>query len=343
MKAFVFVNDNASAYKRYTQGEIPAQFIYGITQLQKMDFEVKVANGNIVKDLWDFIKYRPDLFFMPFIKRKTLLFFILAKLFLFKTKFAGWLHLDIFSPPKSKAKKIIHTILLPAIERYIRCLDSIFFLSEKTLAEISEKRKLNPARCHFIRWGGDKEFYKHFQLDDLSGDIISTGRENRDLPVVFNALVNTNIEIDFYTSDTSLPDFYHNTKGDFKINKGFWPYKTLLEKVSVARAMIIPLREDKINYCVGLSSLVEAIALGRPVITTYNPYWYVDIEAEKIGIVIRQNTEENWAQALDRLANNDELVREMSANAVRVFNEKCDFAFTEKKLAEHINTLFADK
>ncbi|MDP9567978.1 UNVERIFIED_ORG: glycosyltransferase involved in cell wall biosynthesis [Kosakonia oryzae] len=343
MKAFIFVNDNASAYKRYTQGEIPAQFIYGVTQLQKMDFEVKVASGNLVKDLQDFVKYKPDLFFMPFIKRKTLFFFMLAKLFLFKTKFVGWLHLDIFSPPKSKAKKVVHALFLPIIERYISALDSIFFLSEKTLAEISKERNLNPARCHFIRWGGDKEFYKHFQQEDLSGDIISTGRENRDLPVVFNALVNTNIKVDFYTSDTSHPDFYHNIKGDFKINKGFWQYKTLLEKVSVAKAMIIPLRQDKINYCVGLSSLIEAIALGRPVITTYNPYWYVDIEAENIGIVIRQNTKENWEQALNLLANNDVLVREMSANAVRVFNEICDFTFTEKKLAEHINRLFADK
>ncbi|WP_208659476.1 hypothetical protein [Kosakonia sp. MUSA4] len=213
-------------------------------------------------------------------KRKTLFFFLLAKLFLIKTKFVRWLHLDIFSPPKSKAKKIIHALFLPIIERYIRTLDSIFFLSKKTLAEISEKRNLNPAKCHFIRWSGDKEFYKYFQQDDLSDDIISTGRENRDLPVVFNALANTNIKVDFYTSDTSQSDFYHNIKGDFKINKDFWQYNTLLEKVSVAKAMIIPLRQDKINYCVGLSSLIEAIALGRPVITTYNPYWYVDIEAE---------------------------------------------------------------
>lgn len=343
MKAFVFVNDNASAYKRYRQGEIPAQFIYGITQLQKMDFEVKVASGNLLKDLLEFVKFKPDLFFMPFIKRKTFLYFMLAKLFLFRTRFVGWLHLDIFSPPKSKVKKIIHTMLLPIIERYIRSLDLIFFLSEKTLSEISEKRNLKPERCHFIRWGGDREFYKHFQQNDLSGDIISTGRENRDLPVVFNALAGTDIQIDFYTSDTSLPDHYHNTAGQFKINKGFWPYKVLLEKVSVAKAMIIPLRQDKINYCVGLSSLIEAIALGRPVITTYNPYWYVDIEAENIGIVIRENTKENWQRALNLIANNDELAREMSANAVRVFHEMCDFTYTEKKLGEHISTLFADK
>lgn len=343
MKAFVFVNDNASAYKRCMRGELPEQFIYGVTQLQKMDFEVKVSSGNLLKDLYDFVRFKPNLFFMPFIKRKTLLFFMLAKMLSFKTKFSGWLHLDVFSPPKGKAKKIIHAIFLPILERYMRALDAIFFLSEKTQFEISVKRELHPERCHFIPWGGDKVFYKHFQKDKLSGNIISTGRENRDLPLVLDALVNTDIEIDIYTSDTSMPDVYHNLKGDFRINKGFWPYKTLLEKVSVAKAMIIPLQQDKINYCVGLSSLIEAIALGRPVIVTYNPYWYVDIESENIGIVIRQNTKENWEQALNLLANDDELAQQMSANAVRVFNEICDFAFTEQKLAEHINRLFVQE
>ena len=102
MKAFVFVNDNGAAFSRYKKNEIPAQFVYGVSKLEKMGFEVMVGRGNLLNDLISFWKFKPDLFFMPFIKRKTMLFYILARIFLFKTKFAGWMHLDVFDPPVSR-------------------------------------------------------------------------------------------------------------------------------------------------------------------------------------------------------------------------------------------------
>ncbi|HDS7683504.1 TPA: hypothetical protein QH575_000448 [Enterobacter kobei] len=80
MKAFVFVNDNGAAYCRYAKNEIPAQFVYGVSKLEKMGFEVKVGEGRLFKDLVSFWKFKPDLFFMPFLKRKTMLYFILAKI-----------------------------------------------------------------------------------------------------------------------------------------------------------------------------------------------------------------------------------------------------------------------
>ena len=41
MKAFVFVNDNGAAYWRYAKNEIPAQFVYGVSKLEKMGFELR--------------------------------------------------------------------------------------------------------------------------------------------------------------------------------------------------------------------------------------------------------------------------------------------------------------
>ena len=78
MKAFVFVNDNGAAYCRYAKNEIPAQFVYGVSKLEKMGFEVKVGEGRLFKDLVSFWKFKPDLFFMPFLKRKTMLYLFLG-------------------------------------------------------------------------------------------------------------------------------------------------------------------------------------------------------------------------------------------------------------------------
>lgn len=340
MKAFVFVNDNGSAYNRFSKGEIPAQFVYGVSQLEKMGFEIKVAQGHILKDLFSFLIFKPDLFFMPFTKRKTIAYFILSKLFFFRTKFAGWMHLDIFLPPNSKAKKIIYQTFLFILERYIRSLSSIFFLSEKTMEEMITQRGLDRKKCHFIPWGGDKDFYAGFLKDKHSGNVICTGRENRDIMTVLTSVKDANVNLDIYTNDTALPDSYKNIHGEFKINKGRWEYKELLDKVSSSKCMIIPLKKEKINYCVGLSSLIEAISLGLPIIATYNPYWYIDIEKENIGYLMRENTPEEWGYALNLLNNDEGLAKKMSSNARLIFEAKCNFAITEKMIAMHINSLF---
>ncbi|MHA1025573.1 glycosyltransferase family protein [Enterobacter ludwigii] len=339
MKAFVFVNDGGAAFSRYKKNEIPAQFVYGVSKLEKMGFEIMVGQGNLVHDLISFWKFKPDLFFMPFVKRKTMLFFIVARIFSFKTKFAGWMHLDIFSPPASRFKKTIHSFFFPLLKFYVRKIDAIFFLSEKSCDEIKTSKGLHSNQCHFIPWGGDAPFYVPFINAKHNENIISTGRENRDLPSVIASLKNSDVAIDIYTSDLALPDSYVNVNGEIRINKGRWAYTALLEKVSGSKCMIIPIKKDKVNYCVGLSSLIEAIALGVPVIATYNPYWYIDIEKEKCGIYIKDNSLTEWARALERLNGDAELVAQMSENALRTFNEKCNFVRTEEILEMHINNI----
>lgn len=39
-----------------------------------------------------------------------------------------------------------------------------------------------------------------------------------------------------------------------------------------AKALVCPLRQDKLNYCVGLSTIVDAEGLRKPLIITQNPY-----------------------------------------------------------------------
>lgn len=54
MKAFVFVNDNGAAFSRYKKNEIPAQFVYGVSKLEKMGFEVMVGRGIYLMILFHF-------------------------------------------------------------------------------------------------------------------------------------------------------------------------------------------------------------------------------------------------------------------------------------------------
>lgn len=46
------------------------------------------------------------------------------------------------------------------------------------------------------------------------------------------------------------------------------------------------------------------MALGLPIIATYNPYWPIDIEKEQIGINIITNSPMEWKNAIDFLLKN---------------------------------------
>ena len=39
-----------------------------------------------------------------------------------------------------------------------------------------------------------------------------------------------------------------------------------------AKAIVCPLRQDRLDYCVGLSTIADAEGLGKPLILTRNPY-----------------------------------------------------------------------
>ena len=77
-------------------------------------------------------------------------------------------------------------------------------------------------------------------------------------------------------------------------------------------------------YTVGLTTLVEAFALGLPVICTRNPKFEMDIEKERAGIYVDYNDVEGWKQAIAYLYTHPEEARQMGRNgrnlAEREFN-----------------------
>ena len=55
-------------------------------------------------------------------------------------------------------------------------------------------------------------------------------------------------------------------------------YPMMVKEMANAKAIVCPLRQDKLNYCVGLSTIADAEGLGKPLIITKNPlqlFFYV--------------------------------------------------------------------
>ena len=129
---------------------------------------------------------------MPFLKRKTMLYFILAKIFMFPTKFAGWMHLDVFSPPGSRLKRMIHSLLLPFCSYMLNALMPFsFFLIKLAKKSFYQDSFLRP--MSFCSLGGEANFYAPFVKMRHDDKIILQGERIRDLPAVMNALKNSDV------------------------------------------------------------------------------------------------------------------------------------------------------
>jgi len=74
----------------------------------------------------------------------------------------------------------------------------------------------------------------------------------------------------------------------------------LARKVYQSACAVICCRES--NYTVGLTTVVEAMALGIPIICSRNAQMPMDIEREGCGITVDYGDEKGWAWSVDYMA-----------------------------------------
>ena len=73
--------------------------------------------------------------------------------------------------------------------------------------------------------------------------------------------------------------------------------------------------EEFCTYCVGHTSIVEALALGKPLIVTDNPYHPIDVEKEGVGLKVKPSDSQSLVGAVNYLKNNREQALEMGRKA----------------------------
>ena len=97
---------------------------------------------------------------------------------------------------------------------------------------------------------------------------------------------------------------------------------------NVNRASCVVVCCQKSNYTVGLTTVVEALALGLPVICTRNEQMPMDLESEGCGIWVDEGDVEGWEKAIRYIADNPAEAQEMGRKgrllAERLYNiERC--------------------
>lgn len=227
-----------------------------------------------------------------------------------------------------------------------RSLDRVFFHSQKNLDESVASGCVTPQRAAFLYWGDDLDYIASHHSPVQGDFFLSSGREQRDYPTMIRAFAKSEARLELYTNRVNYSDNYEYLDAEQGRHRNILltfvdndasTTGMLARKAASCLCVVNPLLRDRITYCVGLTSLVEAMALGKPVITTVNPYSPVDVEKERIGFVV--DDEASWLRAINYIHTHREEAREMGLRARRLAESRFNVRATAQQLDDCIREL----
>lgn len=237
---------------------------------------------------------------------------------------------------------------------FYKGFDYMFFFSEELIRRSVAAGKFDSRKMKLIHWGPDMDFYDGV-LQDLASDFgqsrsgfISTGKENRDLQTLVRGFDHTQGKLDIYIAKECGALRYDKIVSQMQVpdnvcihfTEGIIPYELALQ---VARKQFIVICCLDAPYTVGLTTLVEALALGMPVLCSRNPTFGFDIDKEKVGITIPYGDAAGWQKAINWMMEHPDEAEQMGRNARKLAEERFNLEIFSKEIADVLHQVAAGK
>lgn len=235
---------------------------------------------------------------------------------------------------------------------FYRGIDRMFFFSRKLIEDSIRSKKTRAERMKLIHWGPDLDFYDKVTQDvrregNIRSGFISTGKENRDFPTLIDAFSTLPYPLDIYTTKGFGHINYEETIRHHALSPqtkvhftgGIRPYDFAL---AVARKSCVVICCLNFPYTVGLTTLVEAMGLGLPVISSRNPNFGIDIDKEGIGITVAYGDIKGWTEAAEYIASHPDEARRMGEKSRRLAEERFNLEIFTKEIAENFREVVQD-
>ena len=333
------------SYEEWKDFRFPGHILYGLPLLENYGIHSVMHRYKAFASRWKLMLYTT----------KEILFCKEPYEVLYGTSFRG-LELIIFLRALGLYRKPVvvwhHTALRKssnplkeAISRFFyRGIDHMFLFSRKLIQDSIATHKVPTHKLELIHWGPDLAFYDHLlkelPLQPRAG-YISTGKENRDLKTMLEAFSQTGEDLEVFIAEECGNLNYKQIADSLTLTnnihihytEGVIPYE-LAKKVARKKVIVICCLD--FPYTVGLTTLVEAYALGIPVICSKNPNFEIDIEKEGIGIAVEYGDVEGWVKAINYLHTHPEEVERMGRNARKLGEERFNLTIFSKEIAERL-------
>lgn len=319
---FYHTQDTARIVREWKEGIFPGHFLYGALQLEQYGIDI-IWHDQIhvykrvqdtLKATWKILTCHQEYDILYATHTRGIEFIILLHAIgLYRKRIVVWHH-----QPIVKAKNCLRETLA---RLFYKGMDHMIFFSEKLIQDSLKSAKANLDRMSMVHWGADIAFYDSLPLALQERGFISTGKELRDYKTLTEAFNNTELPLTLYTQKEQKGAFANlKIKDNIDLNFGerLMPYELSL---LVAQSQCVCICCQPSNYTVGLTTVVEAMALGKPILCTRNPQMPMDLEAEGCGIYLEPYDREGWERAIRYIAEHPEEAKEMGRKG-RLLAEK---------------------
>ena len=345
MKVYFYHTQNIQyCLSRMQQGEFPSHFLYGACHLSSSGIDV-VYHRSPSKEMsrlktalytaWQVLTCREhiDAVYATHYKGLELLI-LLRAIGIFRKPIVVWHHQPIVTP-KSKLREWGGRL-------FYRGMDRLIFFSQKLVDDSLHSPNANPKRMVVGHWGADLDFYDRMrnQEKDARFVFIATGKEQRDQHTLIEAFNRTRLPLKLYIGinpDPTVPnpnlDAVRSYKPAANIDVreicGLLPYEIALD---VAKAQCVAICCKHTRYTAGLTTVVEALALGLPMVCSRNPQIPIDFDREGCGISVEYGDVEGWQRATSYLASHPDEARRMGERGRLIAEER----FNDRQCASEV-------
>jgi glycosyltransferase involved in cell wall biosynthesis len=344
------------AYTNFKTGLRPGHHLYGVLELMETHkveviipkhekFPILNTIGNWLEiEFLDqqiralFMLHKFDVIYAPYAAANTKLLILLKFLRLIKKPIIILVHDNLFGKPSRNKLKFL------VAKKLILTYDAILFLSKKLRSDLLAAYDIDNGHAakHFFisNWGADLHYFKKYHKNiepDQEHFLISAGHSGRDFDLLIAVAKRINRRFKIYCRPKSYPKSPSIPK-NVEILSGKFPFEKICKDYADALVILIPLRADP-EGTVGMTSLLDAIAMGKPVIMTRNKNIDIDLDREGIGITVAENDVEGWVSAISMLLNDLDRVKEMGKNSLRLAREKFNIHILADDLAQVLQSI----
>ena len=272
-----------------------------------------------------------DVIYSPYYQGLEWLIYLKA-IGLFKKKIVVWHHNPIEDVPRKFLSRLRKKL-------FFRGCDALLFFTN-TLRELSLNKGCVSDKMFVIDWGPDMTYFDNIRIDYslCNGNYLMSGSDSRDFDTAIEAFSKErNINFDVYPPTEKLYVKYLKRFDNVrvsKVKKNNEGYEKISRVTANCKAVIIitkPVPGRKLPS--GLTSICEAVALGKPCVITDNQYFSDEMRHAGFARFVDVGDVEGIRKVLVELDENPALRQQMS-NAALAYAHKHSAENTAKQLVE---------
>lgn len=347
----LFMNDYGmeQAFLEWRRGEYPGQHLFGMTGAEANGIELDILPfarfhrlkavsarrfGDLDQQLRVLLYRRPYDVLYSGSQYDTMALAVLRRLGLFRRPIIATAH-HLAKGPLARPK---------VFRLFFGGHDRLLCMSGDIYRQLRDELGMPPEKLELVEWGVDLDFYRpgESHQPEEKPFILSAGKTKRDFQLLADALGGTRHPVRIYCSAQSAPrldPMWENVEVLFNQERpdqsDAVPMSVLLEEYRRCLAVAIPLQATETRGTTGLTSLLEAMAMGRPVIMTQNSF--MDIEEAGVGITVAPGDAQGWRQAVERLFDRPEEAQAMGRRARQLSEERFGLGLYSARVARALH------